>query len=190
MGARSPHRWLRLAVLVAVAVGIPGCGGSGGPGGSGGGSAAQPPSLFPLDGSAAPLFAPLSGSPGAWVIACSVLTEADVAAATSGYGTKIVVTGHQAKEEQNEPDDRISTCDFPLVGVEDVDGMHNTISGLGLTLVIDEIGALVRIGDRLYKFSGRAPYGSNVSNAQGAQWDREILVKLAKVVMAKVGGTG
>jgi hypothetical protein len=93
----------------------------------------------PVDG---PPATRLTGSPGPWTTACSVLAHADVTAATNGYGSRIVVTGHQPEESQNSPDDRISECHVALVGYDDADGLRGRTQGLEVSLVIDEIGAL------------------------------------------------
>jgi hypothetical protein len=208
---RWRHRQRLLAVLASALVAglaLAACGGSGrasvgpgfpfGPQASGGGDTTG--GILP------------SGSSGPWVAACDLLSDGEVAALVNGYGTTVTVTGHQAKETQNSPSDRISACDYALRGTKG----NETLTAGGISITVDEIGALyyffplshgfqrvdglgdeaawttadppelfVRVGERLYQFNGGAPIITDDAD-QIDQLRRDVLLKVAKATIAKI----
>jgi hypothetical protein len=150
-------------------------------------------------------------SAGPWLPACDVLSDDEAAAAASGYGTTITVTGHKAEETQDPSGNRISNCYYAMTGAKG----NRTLSAPGMALRVYDNGAytyfplrqgyervdglgdeatwnlgdppslLVRVGQRLYEFGGPPPI-MDLTGAQFKQMERDVLMKAAKSALAKV----
>jgi hypothetical protein len=205
---RTRHRPRPFAVLATALVAgaaLSACGGSG-RGTSGPAIAPFGPAATDAGNAASPTV-----SAGPWVAACDVLSDAAAVAAASGYGTTITVTGHRPEETQGPSGDRISSCFYAMTGAKG----NRTLSGSGLVLKVYEKGAyvyfplrkgyervdgvgdeaawdltdppslLVRVGQRLYEFSGPPPI-MDLTGTQFKQMEKDVLVKTAKSALAKV----
>ncbi len=138
VGQRRFHAAMLAAIGVAAVLTGSACGGAGHPAaGSGAGTDA------PGGGGALSQRATSPTPPITWVTACSLLTEADVLAATTGQKTKVTVVD---KKEDNSSigDMRVSDCRYNTKGVEtDLEG-GGTMESNGdcwVILVIHDRGA-------------------------------------------------
>jgi hypothetical protein len=195
---RPSLRPVLAAATAVLGLALAGCGSS---------TPAAPISLpTGLPATTAPAASTPTHDPGPWTSACDAVSDAQVIAAASGYGTTITVIGHEPKEE-TDGGGRISTCVFALKGSKG----NGSVTGPGIEVSIAEGDADIyfppdngqeaipglgdgaywgqssppsiysHIGKRLYKVSGTAPV---IDAANLDQINKDVVLKVAQAVLA------